>query len=221
MIGGGGLLYVYIGCLAFGGIYAVISALLGAHGFDHSGFDHGGMDGHGGADNADVPTPFNPLVIASAIAGFGATGVIGKAGFGMGNISSALVALAFAAAVGALIFFGVVKLMYGSQSNSTFSMEQLPGIEAQVITPISPKGLGEIVYVMNGMRYNMTAKSAHDDDIMRGETVRIKAVSGNVALVTRVVSLDDIHFFAVEHTEEENPGPNSRDAKGKNENKNL
>ena len=76
------MLYVYIGCLTFGLIYSVVSALLGSHGFDHGAGDAGGahgisLDSHDGSiDSADVPSPFNPLVMASAIVSLGFAGAI-------------------------------------------------------------------------------------------------------------------------------------------------
>ena len=88
-----------------------------------------------------MPSPFNPLVIASAITAFGAFGLIGKAGFKWGDLISTIVALAFAGAVGTIIFFGIVKFMYNSQSNSMFSLDELTGTEAEVTTPVPENGL--------------------------------------------------------------------------------
>ncbi|MCX7708880.1 MAG: hypothetical protein N2484_03425 [Clostridia bacterium] len=193
------MLYIYIGCLAFGAVYALASFVLGAHGFDHGSFDHGGVDGHTGGDGADVPSPFNPLVIASAIATFGAVGTITKLGFKMGDLLSSIYALAFSGAVGAAIFFGVVKLMYGSQSNSTFSVTDLIGAEAEVITPIPQNGYGEIALIYNGIRYNFSARAYQEKPIGRRETVRIKDVLGNTVIVTRKISIEDIDLIEKEN----------------------
>lgn len=192
------MLYLYIGCLAFGTVYAFASFLLGGHGVDHSSLDHGGIDGHSGGDAADVPSPFNPLVMASAIATFGAVGTIAKLGFKMRDFSSAAFALTLSGVVGAAIFFGVVKLMYGSQSNSTFSVTDLVGAEAEVITPLPAKGLGEIALVYNGIRYNFSAKSYNEKPIGRGETVRIKDILGNTAIVSQKLSIDDLESLDAE-----------------------
>ncbi|MCR4434990.1 MAG: NfeD family protein [Clostridiales bacterium] len=191
------MLYVYIGCLTFGLLFSVMSAFFGGHGFDHGGVDHGGFGheaagGQGADGHADAPSPFNPLVIASAVATFGTVGIVSKTAFGTGDLLSLIFALAFAGLVGAAIFFGVVKLMYGSQSNSTFSHEDLIGIDAEVVTPIGSRGMGEVAYVFNGERHNMPARSADDEEMARGEVVRIKSISGNVALVKRKVTLEDI-----------------------------
>lgn len=185
------MLYVFAGCFAFGIIYSLMSIILGNHGADHGGMDHAGFHGDASGHDADVPSPFNPLVIASAITTFGAAGLIAKLGFGISDIASSALSLTFAGIIGAVIFFGVVKLMYGSQSNSTFSQRDLVGKEAEVITPIPCKGLGEIAYVINGIRCNMPAKSAYSSEIPRGESVVIKDVTGNIAVVTKRMTIED------------------------------
>lgn len=203
------MFYVYIVCLTFGAAYSAVSAILGSHGFDHGSFDHGGgVDGHSGVDNADVPSPFNPLVIASAITAFGAFGLIGKAGFKWGDLISTIVALAFAGAVGAIIFFGIVKFMYSSQSNSIFSLDDLAGMEAEVITPLPEDGLGEISYVINGVRYNLSAKSKDGKTISRGRTVVIREVAGNAAIVQEKLTLDDLAAVDADETNQKSDSVN-------------
>ena len=202
------MLQVFIGCLAFGVLFSVFSVVFGGHDFGHGSFDHGGgAGGHSGSDSANVPTPFNPLVISSAITAFGAVGLIAKTGFGMTDILSTVVALGFAGVIGALIFFGIVKFMYGSQSNSVFSLDDLVDTEAEVITPIPAVGMGEIAYVINGVRYNLSARSSDGEDIARWATVIIRDVTGNAASVQRKLTLDDINL--PEEAEEEKPRKNS------------
>ena len=197
------MLYVFIGCLTFGVAFSVLSALLGPHTPGHGGFDHGGGIGeHSGVDHADTPSPFNPLVISSAITAFGAVGLIAKTGFGMGDLLSTIISLGFAGVIGAAMFFGVVKFMYGSQSNSVFSIQDLVGAEAEVITPIPLKGMGEITYVINGVRYNLPARAFPGEDIKRGAAVIIREVSGNTALVQKKITLDDLSSY---ETEKEKP----------------
>lgn len=185
------MLYVYIGCFTFGLFYSIVSSVLGGDGGD------GGdcAADQGGDDAGDIPSPFNPLVIASAITAFGAVGLISKLGFKLGDLMSSVFALSFAGITGAAIFFGVVRLMYSSQSNSSFSLSDLVGAEAEIITPVPGSGLGEIVLVVNGVRYNFTAKAAHDEVLGRGEIVRIKEMSGNIAVVTRKITINDYETY--------------------------
>lgn len=190
------MLQVFIGCLAFGVLFSAFSIVFGGHDFGHGGFDHGGgAGGHSGSHSNDAPTPLNPLVISSAVTGFGAVGLIAKTGFGMTDILCTVVALGFAGVIGALIFFGIVKFMYGSQSNSVFSLDDLIDTEAEVITPIPGVGMGEIAYVINGVRYTLSARSSDGEDIARGATVIIRDVAGNAASVQKKLNLDDIELL--------------------------
>lgn len=193
------MLYVFIGCLTFGVAFSIMSLVFGSHGHGDGGFDHGGgMDGHhAGIDSADAPSPLNPLVLSSAVTGFGAVGLIAKTGFALGDLLSTVVSLGFAAAVGIIMFYGVVKFMYNSQSNSVFSLSDLIDMEAEVLTPIPENGFGEIAYVINGIRYTIPAKSA-GGEVLRGASVIIREIAGNVALVQKKVSLDELSSYETE-----------------------
>lgn len=184
------MLYVYIGCLSFGLIYSIVAAVAGGHGFGHGDMDHGMH--HSGGNDADAPSFFNPLVIASAITTFGAAGLIGKMGFEMGDMLSSVLAVAFSGLVGTAVFFGVVKLMYESQSNSTFSWEDLIETDAEISIPIPKNGFGEISYTMNGVRNSMPAKAICGDEFARGSVVVIKEINGNIAFIDRKKTLEDI-----------------------------
>ncbi|HOQ06320.1 MAG TPA: NfeD family protein [Clostridiales bacterium] len=146
----------------------------------------------GASDTAGSPSPFSPVVMASAITTFGAVGIISMKGFGLSGLASTFVALAFAGAMGAAIFFGIVKFMYGSQSNSIFSLNDLIGTEAEVITPVPAKGLGEIAYTINGIRYTLSARSLEECEIHRGTPVIIREIAGNTAVVQQKLTIDDI-----------------------------
>jgi len=198
-----------------------------AGGFDHAvGMDHAGsLDhaagaeaGHGadlehnagaqhGSDSSDTPSPFNPLVIAGAISTFGAVGIISMEGFGLSGLMSTIISLGFAGAIGAALFYGIVKFMYGSQSNSIYSLDELAGTEAEVITPVPEKGLGEIAYVANGIRYTQSARSMEGSAIKRGATVVIREIAGNVAVVQQKLTLDDIEIIYEEQENKENGKP--------------
>ena len=217
MAGGDILLYVFIGCLAFGTFYSIVSLVLGGHGFDHGvdhGFDysidHGGdVDVNHGSDAAAGPSPFNPLVIASAITAFGAVGLAAMKGFGMSGLLSTIVALAFAGVIGAAIFFGIVKFMYGSQSNSDFTLSELMDTEAEILTPIPENGLGEIAYVANGIRYTLSARSLEGESIKRGTVVVIRDIRGSVAIVQQKLTLEDIEIYQEEYEKGKDEKPRS------------
>ena len=180
------MLYVYVGCLLFGILFSVVGFLLDGHGFDFDGI-HVDGGGHG-------PGIFSPLVITSSITVFGGTGIVSMVGLKMGGLSSAIASLTLAAIIGAAIFFGIVRLAYNSQSNSTFSQNDIIGLDCEVVTPIPVKGVGEIVYVINGQRHSLPAKSTYSDTIGKGEIVCIKEVTGNAAIVSRKVTIQDVYL---------------------------
>lgn len=146
------------------------------------------------SDTAGSPSPFSPVVMASAITTFGAVGLISMMGFGLSGLASTFVALGFSGAIGAAIFYGIVKFMYGSQSNSLFSLDDLIGCEADVITPVPAKGLGEIAYTVKGIRSTLAAKSLEGCEIRRGTPVIIREIAGSVAVVQRKLTIDDIEL---------------------------
>jgi membrane protein implicated in regulation of membrane protease activity len=180
---------------ADGGLDGVLDGTIDV---DFDGGIQAEVDGEHSVDSGDGPSPFNPLVLTSAIATFGAIGIIGKVGFKMGDLLSLIVALSFAGGIGTAIFFGIVKFMYNSQSNSIFSTRDLIGTEAEIITPIPADGMGEIALTINGIRRNFPAKSINQEDIARGVTVKVRDISGNIALVTRKITIDDLGSLETE-----------------------
>jgi membrane-bound ClpP family serine protease len=128
-------------------------------------------------------------------------------GFGISGLMSTIISLGFAGAIGAALFFGIVKFMYGSQSNSIYSLDELVGTEAEVITPVPEKGLGEIAYVANGIRYTQSARSMEGCSIKRGAAVVIREIAGNVAVVQQKLTLDDIVISCEEQENNENGKP--------------
>lgn len=130
-------------------------------------------------------------------------------GFGLDGLMSTIVALGFAGAIGAAIFFGIVRFMYGSQSNSLFSLNDLLDTEAEVITPVPECGLGEIAYIINGMRYTMAARSMEGKAIRRGAAVVIREISANAAVVQQKITLDEIELYNDDFEKEKQEKPRS------------
>jgi membrane protein implicated in regulation of membrane protease activity len=208
------LMYVYLGCLIIGLVYAVFATIFGGHGdvgadvggadIGHIGGDfgaHGGLDfAHGEVGGAgDIASdtvaygevgfsPLSPIVIASFLASFGAFGILGREWIGLGAPSSALFAVGCGLAVAAVMFTVVVKIFIASQGSSHAMLSDLQGRAAEVITPIPEGGIGEIAYVARGTRYTSSAKSRTGEEIGRGSAVRIVQVAGGVVYVEGVGS---------------------------------
>ncbi len=189
------MLYFYIGCLSFGLIYSIVSLFIGHDGnsghVGHSGLDHSAQNGH---EQGDSPSIFNPLVIASAITAFGAAGTATTSGLGLTLLPSLFISLITAGLIGAGIFYGIVKVMYRSQSDSTFSMADIPGCEVEVITPVPEKGVGEVVFSIMGERHNFPAKSLFGESFVRGELAIVHKVESGI------IQLVKLHSKNVENT---------------------
>jgi membrane protein implicated in regulation of membrane protease activity len=207
------LVYVYLGCLVVGLVYAIIATLFGGHGDvgadvggvdigDVGGVDIGDFGGHGGLDFAhgevggagDIASdtvaygevgfsPLSPIVIASFLASFGAFGIIGRMWIGLAAPASALFAVGCGLAVAAVMFTIVVKIFVASEGSSHAMLSDLMGREAEVITPIPERGIGEVAYIARGSRYTSSAKSRSGQEIGRGSAVRIVQIAGGVVYV--------------------------------------
>jgi len=186
------MFYFYFGCLTFGVVYSILYAIFGSHGIEHQGPElH--MDGAHAGDTHDAgPSILNPVVIASALSAFGGAGLIGDRGFGFPTIFTLIFALIISFGIGAAVFYGIVKLLYNSQSDSNFSDEDLFDIEAEVVTPIPKVGLGEIAFIAGGTRTTLPARSMEDAEIDRGAKVMIRKVENRVAYVGRKIIIDDL-----------------------------
>lgn len=192
------MLYFYFGCLTFGVVFSLMYAIFGSHGMDHHGFDiqadstGGPHDLHATDAHDSGPSIFNPIVFASALTAFGGAGLIGSVGLGFSTLVTLLFSLVTSFGIGAAVFFGVIKLIYNSQSNSNFSDEQLVDAEAVVVTPIPETGLGEVAFTAGGTRTTLPAHSAEGVEIEKGAKVMIRKVENRQAYVTRKIIIDDL-----------------------------
>lgn len=156
----------------------VDGADLAGHVGDHALHAHGDLD----ADDHHV-LPLNPIVIATFLAGFGGFGILGTRLFGLGHGMSLLVAMLVGLLLGAGMFFLYRWLMAMNGVSSAAGWAELRGLPAYVLTPIPEKGLGEIVYVARGARYNAPARTIDGRGIPRGESVTVLDVVDSIAIV--------------------------------------
>ncbi len=181
------------------------------HGGDFHGLDldHGLDVGHGGdvsvdagdlhveADHAvgqDVdfdgdisakshPLPLNPLVIATFLGGLGGFGILGTRALGLLSIPSLLIALPAGLALGGGVYYLYSRLLMTGEVDSSISQRDLFRLPAEVFVSIPEKGLGEIVYVAKGSRYNSPARAVDGSAIAKGTAVTILKMDGAVAVV--------------------------------------
>jgi len=204
---------IYLGLFAFGGIFSVISLLLGAvgghfhlPGATHAGHaSHFGHHGHGdptvahdaatGAHDATAPSgpgpapgPLNLSTVMIFLTWFGATGYLLR----LYTTEAAALSFFLAVAVGLLgaliVWLVLAKILWRGQSQLDPRNYAIMGVTARVSASIGDGGTGEIVYTLDGKRQVDAARASDDTALPRGTEVAIVRRTAGIAYV---VSLDD------------------------------
>jgi hypothetical protein len=175
---------LYIACLVFGLLLAIISAVAGGHG-DHGGhFGHDHGHAHGGA-NGDVSFPYlSPAVIGSFFAAFGAGGLIATEGFGFTSLIAHLgIALGSGVGLGALAGFIILRVVRAAESSSLVLEDSLVSSDGEVVTEIPARGVGEVALVAAGSRMTFPARSESGAAIPRLAHIEVTRVVGGTVYV--------------------------------------
>jgi membrane protein implicated in regulation of membrane protease activity len=127
-------------------------------------------------------SPFNLLSIMCFIASFGGTGLIAST-LGVATILSFPLALAGGFFVAWLLYLLLTRVFFRMQSGTAASVDDMLGLEAEVLTPIEPGGFGEVAFVMQGTRYTAPARLARGERAGRADSVRIVKVEAGTVYV--------------------------------------
>jgi membrane protein implicated in regulation of membrane protease activity len=148
----------------------------------HSGAGHGGHADTHHNDGAMEYNPFSPLSLMGFLCAFGATGLIATA-----LQFSTLISLALAAGGGVLmallLWLVIGKLLFSMQGTSEAHQADMIGLEADVLTPMDEGHMGEIAYILGGVRYTAPAKLTHPGGVGKTSKVRIRRIRDNVVYV--------------------------------------
>jgi membrane protein implicated in regulation of membrane protease activity len=173
---------IYIGCLAVGLLFTLISAFMGHLFGGHEGADLGtGGHAEAGIDTHGMPgiSFFSPTVLASFVTAFGAFGIVFSHIEATSTVwASAPLAAVSGGIVAAVVFWIFNAMFKRTQSSSESQVASLPGQVASIITPIPKDGVGEIAYVQGGSRYTAPARTEMGTPIAAGKSVRISRVVG-------------------------------------------
>jgi membrane-bound ClpP family serine protease len=171
---------VYIGLLLVGVVYAVVTGALGWLADIGNGDVHVDASGHLDAGHAH---PISGTTVATFVTGFGGGGTVGHYLFHWSTGGS----LALAAASGVVLAaaaFGVLELIFKqTQAGSEFSVAEMQGRDAEVITAIPAGGTGEVAYVAKGQREVGAARSEDGSAIGKGRPVVIQKAIGSTLYV--------------------------------------
>ncbi|WP_058300785.1 NfeD family protein [Gorillibacterium timonense] len=169
------MLQLYIGCLIFGALFAVVSVLLGD-------VLSTALDGALDFLSADY---LNPTVLATFITIFGGTGIMLDHYAVFGAVGIFLVAALTGLAGAILIHLFYVKPMMNSENSTGYSIHGLTGKVGEVIVPIPANGYGEILVRTGAANSNQIAGSFEHTDIQAGDRVVIVEVKDGAVYVSR------------------------------------
>lgn len=165
---------LYLGCLALGVIFAVVSVLVG----DLIGSALGGVFDALSFDFV------NPAVMAGGITVFGGAGVLLTRYSGLEDGAILALSLLIAAFLAVLTYLVVVKPMNNSEMSTGFSMLDLPGKIGEVMVPVPATGYGEIMVKFGAGNSLHTAASFERMALPAGVKVVVVEVREGVALVS-------------------------------------
>lgn len=171
---------LYIGLLVVGVVYALIAGGLGWLA------DLGGGDVHvdaGGHFHAGHPHPISGTTIATFVTGFGGGGTVAHYLFELRLVGSLSVATAAGLVLAGAAFVVLELIFKQTQAGSEFTIADLVGYDAAVITAIPADGTGEVAYTVKDQRESGPARSADGTAIANGRQVVIEKVIGSTLYV--------------------------------------
>lgn len=196
------LTLAYLVFLMLGCGYVLVMLLLGHGHFGDMGGGHGhhdasdaspyglGGEGHGsvsaevgGATAFHFPL-FSPLALATLLGAVGAWGLIALKGFRASETGSLLIAVPAAVLTAYAITYLGFRIVSGSRGSSEIRMADLEGAQGEVTTPIPEGGMGEVVAIVRGQRYNGPARAADGGAVARGALVTVRAMVGGTMVVS-------------------------------------
>ena len=163
------MLHFYLGCLVLGGLFAVVSVLLGD-------VLSTALDGILDFLSADY---MNPTVITTVITVLGGTGLLFTLYTEFSWIFILFLSLLIGVLCGIFIHFIYVKPMMESENSSGYSMSSLTGKIGEVLVPIPAVGYGEVLVRTGAYNTNQIAFSFENIDIQAGIRVVIVEVKGD------------------------------------------
>jgi len=184
---------IYLICFCVGGLWSLATLLLGGMHLGHLGHGHAGHGhiGHGNSHGAGSAKTgmgswfgslVNPSGIAIFLAWFGGVGYLLTRHSGLGF----WIDLAFATAVGgagAWILALFLRFLQSRESPLDPADYEMVGVLGRVSSAIRAAGVGEVIYVRDGARKPVCARSDDGKEIGRGEEVIVTRYEKGIAYV--------------------------------------
>lgn len=182
---------VYLLCFAVGALWSLASLLLGGFHLGHSGSAHLGHAhvGHGHAGHAGhsghaswLGSMINPSCAAVFLAWFGGVGYLLTRHSGWGFWLDLAVAIALGM-TGAWFLAAFLRFLQSREQPLDPADYEMIGVIGRVSCTIRPDGVGEAIYVQNGVRRPLAARSEDRKEIGRNEEVVVTRYEKGIAYV--------------------------------------
>jgi membrane protein implicated in regulation of membrane protease activity len=196
---------LYLLCFFIGALWSLASLLLGGfhlgHSGAHVGHGHAGHAhvGHGHAHAGHGPAKFghgfreslfsgwlgamaNPSCVAVYLAWFGGIGYLLTRHSGWAFWVNMLVAIAVGS-VGAWLLAAFLQFLQSREQPLDPADYEMVGVLGRVSSTIRPGGVGELIYVRDGARRPLCARSEDGREIRRDEEVIVTRFEKGIAYV--------------------------------------
>lgn len=177
--GGRALEGLFIGCLAGGILFALVSVVLGD-------WISASLDGMLDFLSFDGYPVLQPTAIVSGITAFGGAGLLLSHHTSLSNAFVILTAIVIGLAAAIGMFFFYVRPMARSENSTSYSMKELSGAIGEVSITIPGKGFGEVLIKVGAGLTNHIASSVDGDQIPAGERVVVVSVDGHTLHVSKL-----------------------------------
>ena len=183
---------IFLICFGVGTLWAVVSLLLGGfhfghfHGGHHHGFHHGSHTHGSHMPGPHIPnwiaSVLNPSCLAVFLAWFGGTGYLLTKYSGLLLWLNLALAAAFGL-VGAYILAWFLGWLMKNERVMNPADYDVVGVLGRVSSTIRADGVGEVIYLHEGSRRLLCAKSESGVAIARGEEVIVTHFEKGIAYV--------------------------------------
>ena len=195
----------YLLCFMVGFSLSVLSFLAGAihihlpfrlhlpfHGGHHAGGFHSGGHAHGASSAKGASTHahghfswFNASTMLAFLAWFGGTGYILTKYSNLVAVASLGLATLAGLVSGSIVFKFMVKLMHSNETQLNEADYRVEGSLCTVTMPIRANGIGEVVFLLGGVRRSAGARTDDGKPIEKGAEVVIERHENGIAYVRR------------------------------------
>lgn len=179
-------------CFSLGALWSIASLMLGGMHLGHSHFGHfhasaGHAHAHGHSHSGHLHSSWlsslvHPSSLAAFFAWFGGIGYLLTRHTGWHLWADLMVAIA-AGLGGAFVLGSFLRFLQSREQPLNPLDYQMVGVLGKVACPIRQDGVGEVIYVRDGARRPVPARSEDGIPIGRGEEVIVTRYAGGIAYV--------------------------------------